>query len=59
MYNDTLSFEIIKMPGTNIVLGKSWLDMKNPTIDWPTGTMEFRHQDKDIKLISNSKDGRI
>jgi len=23
MYNDTLSFEIIKMPETNIILGKS------------------------------------
>ena len=58
-YQDALNFEIIGMPGPSIVFGKNWLDQKNPNIDWPSGTMEFTHRSKDIKLVSKSKNGEI
>ena len=34
-------FQVTKLPGWNIIVGKSWLARHNPTIDWNSNMVSF------------------
>ena len=38
---ETLTFQVIKLVGSNMILGKTWLQRHNPTIDWTKNTVPF------------------
>ncbi|KAL5606274.1 uncharacterized protein BROUX77_003467 [Berkeleyomyces rouxiae] len=40
-YSETLVFQITKLGGYHIILGKCWLDAHNPEISWPSNTLKI------------------
>jgi hypothetical protein len=41
-YHSIIAFNVIKSPSNPVVLGLSWLDKYNPTIDWKTRRLAFQ-----------------
>ena len=39
---ETLTFQVTKLAGWNMILGKTWLKRHNPVIDWTKNTVTFR-----------------
>ena len=42
-FDDRLTFNILDLNGFDAVLGKTWLNLLNPQIDWPNNTLRFHH----------------
>jgi hypothetical protein len=42
---DSIVFDLVDIPGFDLVLGMPWLKARNPQIDWKTGKIEDRHVD--------------
>ena len=40
-YLETLTFQVTKLAGWNLILGKTWLKRHNPVIDWTKNTVTF------------------
>lgn len=38
-FKDRVTFKILDMPEFEVILGKPWLDARNPQIDWPKSRM--------------------
>ena len=38
---ETLTFQVTKLAGWNMILGKTWLKRHNPVIDWAKNTVTF------------------
>ena len=43
-YRDKLDLEVIPLRNHDIILGKTWLEEKNPTIDWKKNQIQFNHK---------------
>ena len=41
IHHNIIAFNIIKLPSNSVVLGLSWLDKYNPTIDWKIQKLTF------------------
>ncbi|MCG8669978.1 MAG: reverse transcriptase family protein, partial [Pseudomonadales bacterium] len=53
-----LDFHVMKLPKYDAILGKSWLDRWNPSIDWRAGTISILVGKKTVVLKSdNPTDG--
>ena len=39
---EILTFQVTKLVGWNMILGKTWLKRHNPVIDWTKNTVTFR-----------------
>ena len=42
-YPDKLDLEVIPLRNHDIILGKTWLEEKNPTIDWKKNQIQFKY----------------
>ena len=54
-YQDTIS-PVFVLPGKcpfDLILGKPWLNEKNPDIDFPSNTLTFDHQDDSITICAD------
>ena len=40
-YLETLTFQVTKLAGWDMILGKTWLKKHNPVIDWTRNTVTF------------------
>ena len=40
-HSETLTFQVTKLAGWNMILGKNWLKRHNPVIDWTRNTVTF------------------
>ena len=50
-----LDFTVINIPNYEAILGKSWLDRWNPTINWKENSMQWKMGKRVIKVIGLSK----
>ena len=48
-----LDFHVMKLPKYDAILGKSWLDRWNPSIDWRAGTISIQVGKKIVVLESD------
>jgi hypothetical protein len=55
-HHSIIAFNVIKSPSNPVVLGLSWLDKNNPTIDWKTRRLTFQ---PNIASIQESNCGKI
>ena len=47
-----MKFDIMKIPGNNIILGIPWLRQRNPQIDWANKQISFIGDPKSLKLYA-------
>ena len=49
-FDDRVVFNVLDLAGCDVILGKTWLDLVNPHIDWPTNTVTFTHHSLPVSL---------
>ena len=49
---EKLDLEVIDLQNFDVLLGIPWLRRMNPTIDWPTSTIEFNFEDRRITIYA-------
>jgi deoxyuridine 5'-triphosphate nucleotidohydrolase len=52
-YADTVCLRVAQLPDQEVILGKPWLNNKNPQIDWPSNTVSFNHKKQLVTLQPN------